>query len=218
MRKRLVIGFLLILLFSTYKPQNLYLSSKFVIKEIEIDNNIILKDKEIKKDLIFLYNTNLISLNTLSIKNVLKKNSFIDSFEIKKIYPNKIKIKIFEKKPIGIIKYNKIPLYIDENFELIEFINHKNFNNLPEIFGDKGNFEVFYNNLKKMNFPLSLIKKYYLHESIRWDLETYNNKTIKLPSEDYVKSLKNFIDLKKKNDFDKYTIFDYRINNQLILK
>ena len=69
-----------------------------------------------------------------------------------------------------------------------------------------------------MNFPLSLIKKYYLHESIRWDLQIYNNKIIKLPSEDYTKSLKNFIDLRKKNDFDKYTIFDYRINNQLILK
>ena len=98
MRKRIVIGFLLILLFSTYKSQNLFLSSKFVIKEIEIENNVILKDKEIKKDLIFLYNTNLTSLNTLSIKNILKKNSFINSFEIKKIYPNKIKIKIFEKK------------------------------------------------------------------------------------------------------------------------
>ena len=218
MRNRLVIGLLLIFLFSTYKPQNLFLNDKFNIKEIQIKNNTVLKEEELKKDLIFLYNSNLISLNTSNIKNILKKKSFIDSFEIKKIYPNKIRIKIFEKKPIAIIKFNENIFYISNNFELIEHINHKSFNDLPEISGDKENFKILYNNLKKMNFPLSIIKKYYFHESVRWDLETYKNKIIKLPSDDYTKSIENFIELRKKNDFDKYTIFDYRINKQLILK
>ena len=31
------------------------------------------------------------------------KISFIDSFNIKKIYPNTLKIEIFEKKPIAIL-------------------------------------------------------------------------------------------------------------------
>ena len=77
---------------------------------------------------------------------------------------------------------------------------------------------MLYKNLEKIDFPFNLIKNYYLFESNRWDLETYEKKIIKLPPENYIKSLKNFISLRKENNFDKYKIFDYRINNQLILK
>ena len=41
---------------------------------------------------------------------------------------------------------------------------------------------------------------------------------IKLPPENYMKSLKNYLVLRNKQNFKKYTVFDYRINNQLILK
>ena len=54
------------------------------------------------------------------------------------------------------------------------------FNNLPIIFGDKKNFKKLYFDLKKINFPLEIIKNYYLFRSTRWDLETYNGKVIKL--------------------------------------
>ena len=58
----------------------------------------------------------------------------------------------------------------------------KDFKNLPVVFGKKENFRIFYQNLKKINFPLNLIKSYYFFESNRWDLETYEKKIIKLPS------------------------------------
>ena len=102
--------------------------------------------------------------------------------------------------------------------ELINYSDLEEYKNLPVVFGDKENFKIFYKNLKKINFPLDLIKNYYLFELNRWDLETYSNKLIKLPSENYSKSLKNFINLNKKKNFDKYKVFDYRIKNQLILK
>ena len=50
------------------------------------------------------------------------------------------------------------------------------------------------------------------------DLETKNNKVIKLPTNNYIKSLENYLELKDKNEFKKYNIYDYRINGQLILK
>ena len=58
----------------------------------------------------------------------------------------------------------------------------------------------------------------FFFETNRWDLETYNNKIIKLPSKNYKKSLKNFMSLKNQDNFKKYRIFDYRIKNQLILQ
>ena len=218
MKKRLVIALVLLVLLSTYKPQELSLNSKFNIKEIKIENNHILKDEDIKKDLMFLYDTNLIFLNTNNIKLILKSNNFIQSFEVKKIYPNKIKIKIFEKKPIVILQYKKKKFYISETFDLINFLDLEDYKNLPVVFGKQNDFKILYKNLKKINFPLNLIKKYYLYESKRWDLEIDKNKIIKLPTENYTKSLVNFMNLSKENNFDKYSIYDYRISNQLILK
>jgi cell division septal protein FtsQ len=220
MKNRLVIAFILLILLSTYKPQKLYLNNTFNIEEIEIEieNNIILKNKEIKINLISLYNKNLIFLKTSNIIKVLQKEDFIKSFEIKKIYPNKIKIKIFEKNPIAILQNNKKKFYLSENIKLINFTDDENFKNLPIVFGNKNDFKVLYKKLKKINFPLETVKSYYLYKSKRWDLKTYKNKIIKLPSNNYTKNLENFMNLRKKNNFDKYTIFDYRINSQLILK
>ena len=218
MKKKLVFALLILVLFTTYKPQKLFLNINLNIGEIIVENNLILKENEIKKDLAFLYERNLFFLNTSGIEKVLKKNDFIKSIEIKKIYPNKLKIKIFEKKPILILQNKKEKFFIDEDINLINYLDLEEYKNLPIVFGKKENFEILYRDLKKMNFPIDLIENYYLFESNRWDLKTYKKKIIKLPSENYIKSLKNFIDLRKEKNLDKYKVFDYRIDNQLILK
>tara|TARA_B100000767_G_C19571255_1_gene453316 strand:+ start:63 stop:719 length:657 start_codon:yes stop_codon:yes gene_type:complete len=218
MKNRLIIALGLLILLTTYNPQKLPLITKFNIKEINIENNLILNNKEIKKDLTFLYDTNLIFLNNTNIKKILIEKSFVEKFEIKKIYPNKLIIKIFEKTPIAILQYKKEKYYIDKNIDLIDYRDLDIYKNLPVVFGSKENFENLYNVLIKINFPFNLIKKFYLYESKRWDLEILENKIIKLPAKDYVKSLENFMILIKDNSFDKYQSFDYRINNQLILK
>ena len=218
MKKRLIIALLLLVLLTTYKPQNFFLSTQMNIEEIKIENNFILKEKDIKKKLIYLYQTNLIFLKNSKIENVLRQIDFIQSFEIKKVYPNKLRIKIYEKKPIAILQYKKDKFYISENINLINFIDLENYRNLPTVFGKKENFEDLYLNLKKINFPIDLIKKYYFFESNRWDLEIYQKKIIKLPTKNYIQSLEKFINFKKENNLDKYKVFDYRINNQLILK
>ena len=218
MKKRIITAITLLLLLTTYKPEKLLSESIFNINEIKIENNFILKDEDIKKELIFLYKKNLFFLNYTSIKIILKNLDFIESFELKKSYPNTITIKIFEKTPIAILHHKNKKFYIDKNIDLIGYTNLDNYSDLPLIFGNKKDFKVLYENLENINFPLNLIKKYYFLESNRWNLETYEKKIIKLPSKNYTKSLQNFLKLKNRNNFDKHRIFDYRINNQLILK
>ena len=46
--------------------------------------------------------------------------------------------------------------------------------------------------LKNINFPFDQIKKFYFFESKRWDLVTNRNQTIKLPINNYEKSLKSY--------------------------
>ena len=101
---------------------------------------------------------------------------------------------------------------------MIDYIDLKNYKDLPIVFGNRRSFKILYDDLKKIDFPINTIQNYYLHDSKRWDLETARKIKIKLPSNNYVKSLKNFMIHVDKENFKKYKIFDYRINNQLILK
>ena len=218
MKKRLLIATALLILLTTITLHPKITISKFNLKKINIENNFLLSKKDIKKLLIPIYDTNLIILRNKEIENLLTKNSLIESFNIKKKYPNALKIKIFEKKPIAILQNKKKKFYLSEKIDLIEFKDLPDYQNLPYIFGNKDEFEIFYNNLIEINFPFNQIKKYTLYETNRWDLLTKNNNMIKLPSKNYMESLKNYLNLQNKNDFKKYKIFDYRINNQLILK
>ena len=89
---------------------------------------------------------------------------------------------------------------------------------LPYIIGNREKFKIFYNDLKKINFPFNIIKKYIFYESNRWDIETIDNTIIKLPTKKYLESLENYLSLKNQINFQKFKVFDYRIENQLILK
>ena len=218
MKKRLVIALFLLILFTTFNSQQKFIISHFDLKTIEIENNLLLKDNDIKNLLISFYNKNLVLLNNNEVKKALMQNSLIESFKIKKKYPNTLKVKIFEKKPIAVLFDKKNKFYLSEKIDLIEFRNLPNYQTLPYVLGNKDDFKIFYNNLKKINFPLNEVKKYTLYETDRWDLETKDNQVIKLPSKNYLKNLKNFLDLKSKNDFGKYKLFDYRISKQLILR
>tara|TARA_B100000963_G_scaffold357624_1_gene380276 strand:+ start:697 stop:1353 length:657 start_codon:yes stop_codon:yes gene_type:complete len=218
MRKRAVVAITLLILFSTITSKKKLHVSQFNLKEIQIENNFILKEKEIKELLTHFYGKNLILLNNSEIEKALMGNSFIESFKVKKVYPQTLKIKIFENKPIAIVFYNKKNFYLSEKIELIELIEQKKYKNLPYVIGDHKKFKKLNKVLKELNFPFFSVKKFILYESNRWDIEMNNNKIIKLPSKQYAKSLKNFLNIKDKKEFKKYKIFDFRVENQLILK
>ena len=219
MKKRILFASVLLLLLSTYNIQkNAKLNSGLNIEKIYIENIKFIDEKNIKKKLSFLYETNLFLLNEEDVKLKLNEVDLIDSFEVKKIFPNKIKIKIYENIPIAIIQNKTEKKFYTKNGKAIKFFEIDELSNLPLVFGDHKNFSDFYKILKKVNFPLSEIKKFYLFESKRWDIVTKNNQTIKLPIKNYEISLQNFIDFKDQINFGKYKIFDYRINNQIILK
>jgi len=217
MKKRTAIAIALLLLFSTITLQKIEIS-KFNIKEIQIENNFILKENEIKKLLTSLYEKNLIFLSNAEIENALMQNSFIESYNIKKKYPQILRIKIFEKKPIAIVFYKKKNYYLSKKIELIEFTKLSKYEDLPYIIGDYKKFKELFVILEKLNFPFNSVKRFTLYESNRWDIETKNNQIIKLPVINFEESLNNYLNMKTKSEFKKYRIFDFRINNQLILK
>ena len=192
--------------------------SKFNINKIYIENSSLVKEEDIKKLLAPIYGENLFLLNNNEIKNILMKNTLIKGFKLKKKYPNKLKIKIFEKKPFVILFDKKKKFYLSETIDLIKIEDLPNYKELPTVFGTKNDFKILNDNLMKIDFPFNQVKKYTMYENKRWDLLTINNVLIKLPPKNYIKSLENYLSLINKNNFKKYNLFDYRISNQLILK
>ena len=209
---------ILLILLSTYNPKfSSLINFKMNIQDIIVENNIILEKSEIQEKLAFLYNKNLFFLNLSRVEENLKKISFIESFSIKKIYPNKLKLIVVEKTPIAILQSKKEKFYISDNGSLINFRELKAYKDLATVFGKGTNFYPIYQELLRLNFPLEKIKSYYFFESGRCDLIMFDKKVIKLPIKNYTSSLENFISSTNSSNFNKYKIYDYRIKNQLIL-
>ncbi len=217
--KKSFFGLIIIfILLTTYTPKfKFIMNSNLYIQKIEVENNSIIKANEIKKKLSFLYKESLFFLNIKDIRENLKNETFIESFSIKKIYPNTLKLMIVEKIPIAVLQNKKKKFYISDKGDLINFIDIKIYNDLPIVFGNGDNFYSLYQDLQNIKFPLETIKSFYFFESGRWDLIMDDDKVIKLPINDYLFSLKNFMLSKNNSNFTNYRIFDYRIKDQLIL-
>ena len=121
MKKRLVIALSLLILLTTFNSKQRFVTFQFDLKTIEIENNFLLKDKDIKNLLTSFYNKNLIFLDNNEVKKALMQNRIIESFNIKKKYPSTLKVKIFEKKPIAVLFNKKNKFYLSEKIDLIEF-------------------------------------------------------------------------------------------------
>ena len=136
---------ILLILLSTYNPKfSSLINFKMNIQDIIVENNIILEKSEIQEKLAFLYNKNLFFLNLSSVEENLKKISFIESFSIKKIYPNKLKLTVIEKTPIAILQSKKEKFYISDNGSLINFRELKAYKDLATVFGKGTNFYPIY--------------------------------------------------------------------------
>ena len=218
MKKSLLGLIILFILLTTYTPKfNFIINSNLYIQKIKVENNSIIDADEIKKKLSFLYKENLFFLNIKDIEENLKSETFIESFSIKKIYPSTLKLIIVEKIPIAVLQNKKKKFYISNKGDLINFINIEVYNDLPTVFGNGKNFYSLYQDLQNIEFPLEMIKSFYFFESGRWDLIMHDGRVLKLPINNYLFSLKNFMLSKDNGNFNNYKIFDYRIKDQLIL-
>ena len=208
------------LIFSTYTPNytNQNNSFFFLIKEIQVEGHLVIKKKNLIGELDYLIGRSIFYIDENKINLSIKKFDFIKNFKIKKIYPNTLKFMINEIDPVALYFDKKKLFFLTEDGQSIKYLNLEKFSKLPTVIGKKDNFKIFYQNLKKTNFKMSQIISYQHFEIGRWDIVLEDKRVIKLPTNNYLQSINNFLLIKNKNNFEKYKIFDYRIKDQLILK
>ena len=214
--------FLFILLTTFYFDLNkTRLAETFKIKKIEIqgvenaDINLLnLRLERFKYKNFFLINRSQIASSIIDI-------DFINKVLIKKIYPDKVEIKIKEHKIIGIIIKNKNKYILSKEGIIIKKYDKK-FETLPIIYGKEVQifFPQFYETLKETNFDINKIEFFKYFDTKRWDIFLKSGRLIKLPNNenDTKQSIFKFMSISKDKKFDKFKIFDFRVKNQLIIK
>ena len=212
---------ILFILLSTQitKNQNIIKHSTTTVNYIEVigmsyENN--LKVSESLNSLLF---QNIFFINKSDFHNILKENNLIESFYIKKFYPNEIKINIKQADLLAITNQNGKKFYIGSNGKLVSIDKIKNFNKkLPFVFS-KSNYNEFVKLKKiidKSKFQFEEIESFYYFPSSRWDFKTNEGMLIKLPKKNILESLQ-FADLIKTNvQFKNNKIIDLRISDRII--
>ena len=218
-KKKLFIYLFFLLLLTTFN--NLSLSNseylKLKINQIKVsglnsENNLKISEEFNK----LVYQKNIFFISKDHFINILEKNNLIHSFEVRKIYPNSIEVKIKKTKFLAITNYNKKKFFIGSNGKLINFeFLDKNF---PFVFG-KINIEDFIEFTKiiaKSKFNFEEISELYFFPSGRWDIKNNKGILIKLPETNLLKALNLAYHITINEIFKNDKVIDLRIYNHVI--
>ena len=215
----------ILVILSTYNSKELKNLNKgsislFTIKNIKIENNLLIHELEIKNRLKNLYKENIFLINKNDLEDPLKNIDFFKKIEVKKKYPNTIIVKVYETEPVAVIITNNVKKLIDSSSNLIEINENYKIDKLPSVFGINAEKKIieFLNRLKKNNFSYKKIKNFYYFQINRWDLQLIDNKIIKLPYKNIDQAIVKSIELLKRDDFKKYNIIDLRVDGKVVVE
>ena len=204
----------LFLLISTFYNTNsaLYFNSKF--KVINIEN---LNDNMKIYELNYLLNNNIFNIDKKILSYKLKNYPILESYEIKKIYPDTIRIRLVKSNPIAKIIQNGKTVYLGDNGKIFKQtqINDQ----IPEILGVI-NLEYINRIIKIINnssFKLNKIKVIKIYPSNRFDLIFNNSDIIKFPhnvDQEFIEDA--FIFYENNTIYSK--IIDLRLKNKIITR
>ena len=189
--------------------------NKIVVTGLSDENNY-----EIYQSLKYLLEKNIFFINKNNFESIIEKNELVENYNIKKIYPSIIKIKIKQTNLLAITNYNSNKFYIGSNGKLISFNKIKNFNSYLPFVYTKSNyidFIKFKKIIDESDFQFDQIESFYYFPSNRWDIKTKDGFLIKLPEKNLPQSLKLAQLVKDNENTKKKNIIDLRIINKIIL-
>ena len=199
--KNILIYFFLLFLFGSITNIGLYNSKFLNLSKIEISGLDENESKQLKN----------------KIQNIIELNTLIENYQVLKIYPSNLYIKINKTKLLAKINNSGKIMLLGSNGKLSETISTNQ--QLPFIFG-KPKVEEFLNFkiiIDQSKFLYDEIENFYFFPSKRWDIELKNKIILKLPNEDIKNTLDYLFEFLDNKNLYNSRIIDARINNQIIL-
>ena len=187
------------------------------IRNIDISGLNNLENSELKKKIKNLNLKNILLLRRFELSQIIYSNPIVQNYEVVKIYPSSIDIKIIKTKLLAKLNKDGKTLFLGSNGKLSEYNFSKK--SLPFIFGnpDSNDFLSLKKKIDVSKFSYGEFKNFYFFPSGRWDLELKNNILIKLSENKIKDSLDYAFDFIKNNNIDDFRVIDLRVKNQIIL-
>jgi cell division protein FtsQ len=221
-KKRIIFYILLFILLSTISQKSKILkkNSLLKIKYITVYGLTHEKNIEIYNELKIILSKNILLVDKDIFKKVLIKNNLVESFIVKKKYPDSISIDIKKADLLAVISLNYNLFFIGSNGKLIDYDeNTARKKKLPFVFGKPNNLDFikFKKNIDKSIFNYNDVESIYYFINKRWDIKTKQGVLIRLPKINIIKKLNLANKIMNSKKFTKNKIIDLRILKRIIV-
>ena len=215
-KKKYIFFYLLIfLILSSTHNSNIKYNNFFIVKKIEVvgldktDNSLL--EKKLKN----LIGSNIFTINKEPFK-FIKSENLINRYNVKKVYPNHLKVYIESAVAISVIKHLNELIILGNNGKIIDLKSLPL--NVPEVNGTNDIKKVFQTIkiVNKSNYNIRNIKKIIFFPSDRIDIVLGNKKMIKFPINLTVDNLNLSLQLVEDELFNDSKIIDLRIPSKVI--
>ena len=218
-KNKITIYLLLLFILSTTNGRFIENTSSHssAVSKINIEGLSRTENLKIINELNILLNRNILLIKKKEINKVMSRYNIIEEYRVKKVYPSMININIKPTKLVARISNNN-QLLVGSNGKLIK--DKINKEKLPYIFGEFNSeeFLFFKKNIDQSKFIFTEFKALYFFPSKRWDILTNKGILIKLPHDNFFKSLNLAYKVISKNNFKNINLIDLRMKNHLITK
>ena len=218
-----IIIYLFILFFSSTLNNLSYVESNFFrinFNKIKVYGFSEERNINISNSFSIINQKNIFSLNHDLFLEILNKNNLIHSFNVKKIYPDSIEIKLTKTKFLAITNLNNNKYFIGSNYKFIKFEKTEKIEKkLPYVFGkiEIDKFIDFNKVIDQSYIEYKDISEFYYFPSGRWDLKNNDNILIKLPEKNLLDVLNLAHRVINNNEFINHNVIDLRNPKQLII-
>ena len=195
---------------SNFKYKNFFALKKIDVVGLNKSNSLLLEKK-----LVDFIGYNIFTLESDTFKFINSLN-FIKEYNVKKIYPNQLRVYLEPTKAISIVKRSNKLVVLGNNGKIIELKNLPV--NVPKVTGTNDIKKIFQTlkMIDKSNFDIENIKKIEFFHSGRIDIEFKNKKKIRFPINYAIENLNFAFNLLNDNKYNNSKILDLRIPNKII--
>ena len=215
-KKKYIFFYLIILIIlSSIHNSNFKYNNFFTIKKIEVIGLNKADNSFLENKLADLVGSNIFLLNNKSFELINSVN-LIKNYNVKKIYPNKVKVYLESALAISVIKNSNELVILGNNGKIIDLKTLPE--NVPKVTGTSDIKKVFQTIeiFNKSDLDIKNIKKINFFPSKRIDIELENKKKIRFPINFTIDDLNFGFRIINDEKFNKSRIIDLRVPNKVI--
>ena len=215
-KKKYIFFYLIILIIlSSIHNSNLKYNNFFIIKKIEVIGLNKADNSFLENKLTNLVGSNIFVINKKSFE-LINSINLVKNYNVKKIYPNKIKVYLESAVAISVIKNSNELVILGNNGKIIDLKTLPE--NIPEVTGTSDMKKVFQTIeiFNKSDLDIKNIKKINFFPSKRIDIELENEKKIRFPIDFTIDDLNFGFKVINDEKFNKLRIIDLRVPNKVI--